>query len=57
MVDVGESSWEAPFAEAFDEDTQSFPYGTHQPGANPDCTVSGGGGHFLDSGSVGNLSQ
>ena len=32
-----EEAWEAPFVDAFDEDTQSFPFGTNSLYANPDC--------------------
>ena len=38
MVETQEA-WEAPFPDAFDEDTQSFPFGTNSLYANPDCTV------------------
>ena len=34
-----QEAWEAPFVDAFDEDTQSFPFGTNSLYANPDCTV------------------
>ena len=34
-----QEAWDAPFLDAFDEDTQSFPFGTHSLYANPDCTV------------------
>ena len=38
MIESHEA-WEAPFSDAFDEDTQSFPFGTNSLYANPDCTV------------------
>lgn len=34
-----QEAWEAPFVDAFDEDTQSFPFGTNSLYANPDCTT------------------
>ena len=40
-----EESWEAPFSDAFDEDTQSFPFGTNSLYANPDCKARKEGRH------------
>ena len=37
MIEEAPDAWEAPFADAFDEDTQSFPFGTNSLYANPDC--------------------
>ena len=38
MIEAQEQeAWEAPFSDAFDEDTQSFPFGTNSLYANPDC--------------------